>query len=126
MNKRSAYNINPPKGKSEDQLPVVDSKTVEHVPVLLEEAVTLLNVRPDRIYIDATAGAGGHLQKICSLKGTGVGILALDRIRMLWRNWAVILTSKANFQGFALFTLILLNWRQYLPMQALPLLMVAF
>jgi 16S rRNA (cytosine1402-N4)-methyltransferase len=29
--------------------------------------------------VDATAGAGGHLQRICSLKGTGEGVLALDR-----------------------------------------------
>ncbi|HEY9714884.1 MAG TPA: 16S rRNA (cytosine(1402)-N(4))-methyltransferase RsmH [Chroococcales cyanobacterium] len=35
-----------------------------HVTVLLEEAVDLLNVRPGLTYVDATAGAGGHLQEI--------------------------------------------------------------
>jgi len=50
-----------------------------HVSVLLEQAVQLLNVRAGLTYVDATAGAGGHLQKICSLEGTSTRILALDR-----------------------------------------------
>lgn len=31
-----------------------------HKPVLLEEAVTGLNIRPDGIYVDVTFGGGGH------------------------------------------------------------------
>ena len=30
-----------------------------HMPVMLEETIELLNVRPKHLYIDATAGAGG-------------------------------------------------------------------
>jgi len=50
-----------------------------HISVLLNEALDLLNVRPGLLYVDATAGAGGHLKQICSRKGTGDGVLALDR-----------------------------------------------
>jgi 16S rRNA (cytosine1402-N4)-methyltransferase len=34
--------------------------TAGHVPVLLEEAVKALVLRPDGVYLDATGGAGGH------------------------------------------------------------------
>ena len=35
-----------------------------HTPVLLEEAMHWLNVRTGHVYVDATAGAGGHLRGI--------------------------------------------------------------
>jgi len=50
-----------------------------HLPVMLEEAVALLNVRPHHLYIDATAGAGGHLKRICQKAGSGKGIIAIDQ-----------------------------------------------
>ena len=31
-----------------------------HKTVLLDEAVDMLNVKPDGIYVDATTGGGGH------------------------------------------------------------------
>ncbi len=34
--------------------------TAYHVPVLLEESLDGLNIRPERVYIDATLGGGGH------------------------------------------------------------------
>ncbi len=65
---------------SEDDKPPARSCEVGgHMPVMLEEAISLLNVKPGRIYVDVTAGAGGHLQKICQLRGSGVGVVALDR-----------------------------------------------
>lgn len=46
-----------------------------HIPVLLDRSLELLNVRPGLTYVDATAGAGGHLQAICNaLAGTGLAI----------------------------------------------------
>ncbi len=50
-----------------------------HVPVMLNEAIELLNIRENRTYVDATAGAGGHLQKICELAGSGKNIIAIDQ-----------------------------------------------
>ena len=43
-----------------------------HVPVLLQEAVDGLDVKPDGIYADLTFGGGGHSREILRrLKGTG-------------------------------------------------------
>jgi 16S rRNA (cytosine1402-N4)-methyltransferase len=49
-----------------------------HVPVLAEAAVEWLNVRPEGIYVDATAGAGGHSSLIAARLRSG-RLIALDR-----------------------------------------------
>jgi len=46
-----------------------------HTPVLLQQAILGLNIKEDGLYIDATAGEGGHLKEIAA-KNTRV--LALD------------------------------------------------
>jgi 16S rRNA (cytosine1402-N4)-methyltransferase len=45
------------------------STDVAHVPVLLEEAVDGLAVRPGGLYVDATFGAGGHSRAIAAKGG---------------------------------------------------------
>jgi len=50
-----------------------------HVPVLLEEAVAALNVRPEGTYVDATFGRGGHARRILGLLGPAGRLVALDR-----------------------------------------------
>lgn len=47
--------------------------TITHVPVMLEEAVTGLNVRPQHWYVDATFGRGGHTRAILDRGGKVVG-----------------------------------------------------
>ncbi|MBI1955729.1 MAG: 16S rRNA (cytosine(1402)-N(4))-methyltransferase RsmH, partial [Acidobacteria bacterium] len=49
-----------------------------HIPVLLGEAMEWLAIRPEGVYVDATAGAGGHAQRILESLTTG-RLLALDR-----------------------------------------------
>ena len=50
-----------------------------HKSVLLNEAIDALSVRKNGIYLDATAGGGGHSSKIVEkLDGTG-RLIALDR-----------------------------------------------
>ena len=39
-------------------------ETVYHIPALLPEALTGLNIKPDGIYVDATYGGGGHSRAI--------------------------------------------------------------
>ena len=46
-----------------------------HLPVLLEEAVAALCVRPGGTYVDGTFGAGGHSRAIAALGGR---VIALD------------------------------------------------
>ena len=49
----------------------------EHVPVLLEEAVAALDVRPKGTYVDATFGRGGHARRILDLLGASGRLVAL-------------------------------------------------
>ena len=49
-----------------------------HVPVMPVEALDLLAVRADGIYLDATAGLGGHTALIAQRLATGMAI-ANDR-----------------------------------------------
>lgn len=53
----------------------------EHIPVLLNETIDALNIRPDGIYVDGTAGGAGHSREIASrLDGESGGrLIALDR-----------------------------------------------
>lgn len=45
-----------------------------HKPVLLKEAIKLLNIRPGEKYIDATVGGGGHSEAILKAGGRLLGI----------------------------------------------------
>ena len=49
-----------------------------HLPVLLDQTLDALAVRPDGIYLDGTAGGGGHSFAIASRLTTG-RLIALDR-----------------------------------------------
>lgn len=50
-----------------------------HIPVMLEETLELLNLRPGKTYVDATAGAGGHLLRIASDTGSTSTVYGIDR-----------------------------------------------
>ena len=49
-----------------------------HYPVLLEESLEYLAIRPDGVYVDMTAGLGGHTKAIAARLTTG-WVLACDR-----------------------------------------------
>ena len=51
----------------------------EHVPVLLEEAVTALKIRPDGVYVDGTFGRGGHSARILGELNADGRLLAFDK-----------------------------------------------
>ena len=51
---------------------------MEHYPVLLEESLELLDVRPDGVYLEATAGLGNHTRAIAAKLGSG-RLYACDR-----------------------------------------------
>ncbi len=51
----------------------------EHTPVLLEEVLTALAVRPTGLYVDATYGRGGHSARILQALGPTGQLVALDR-----------------------------------------------
>ena len=49
-----------------------------HRPVLLEQTLQALHIRPDGIYLDGTAGGGGHSHAIAERLTTG-RLIALDQ-----------------------------------------------
>jgi len=49
-----------------------------HRPVLLHEAIELLDVKPDGVYLDATVGGGGHAYEIAKRLKDGL-LIGLDR-----------------------------------------------
>ncbi|MFO7160823.1 MAG: 16S rRNA (cytosine(1402)-N(4))-methyltransferase RsmH [[Clostridium] cellulosi] len=49
-----------------------------HLSVLLHESIEALNIKPDGIYVDGTAGGGGHSFEIASRLKTG-RLIAIDR-----------------------------------------------
>lgn len=76
-----------------------------HVPVMVEEALRLLQIVADGTYVDATAGAGGHAARIAALLPGG-RLIAVDRDPQ-----AVALAS-ARLQGHACATVIKANYSE--------------
>ncbi len=50
-----------------------------HRSVLLDECIEALNIRPDGIYVDGTAGGGGHSLEIVKRLNAGGRLIAIDR-----------------------------------------------
>lgn len=79
----------------------------QHKPVLFDETIESLNIRPDGIYIDGTAGGGGHSQAIADRLTTGQ-LLAIDQdpdaIRTVterFRGNPNVIIHRANFSEMA-------------------------
>ena len=51
----------------------------QHVPVLLEESLNFLNVRPGGVIVDATLGFGGHSAAIAKKLGGNGKLICFDR-----------------------------------------------
>jgi 16S rRNA (cytosine1402-N4)-methyltransferase len=54
-------------------------KSPQHVPVLLEEALEYLNVRPGGVIVDATLGLAGHSSEIAKKLGEKGKLICFDR-----------------------------------------------
>lgn len=103
-----------------------------HIPVLKEEAIRLLDAKPNENFIDATCGSGGHTLAILEKNGPNGQVLAIDRspeqaescrlktqkygarVKAIIGNFADLkdIISKANFQNIKgiLFDLGLSSW----------------
>ena len=51
----------------------------EHIPVLYNEVMEALDIRPDGIYVDGTVGGGGHSSGICGRLSQAGTLIAVDR-----------------------------------------------
>jgi len=50
-----------------------------HIPVLLDEAIDALNIKEDGIYVDGTAGGGGHSYEIAVRLGKNGRLICIDK-----------------------------------------------
>ncbi len=50
-----------------------------HISVLLEESVNSLNIKPEGVYVDCTAGGGGHSAAILAHLGKGGRMVLIDQ-----------------------------------------------
>ncbi|WP_207514459.1 16S rRNA (cytosine(1402)-N(4))-methyltransferase RsmH [Longitalea luteola] len=55
------------------------SEPVYHVPVLLQEVIDGLNIRPDGVYVDCTFGGGGHSLEILKHLNTEGRMVVFDQ-----------------------------------------------
>ncbi|MGH8184831.1 MAG: 16S rRNA (cytosine(1402)-N(4))-methyltransferase RsmH [Rhodanobacteraceae bacterium] len=69
-----------------------------HRTVLLEEAIELLAVQPDGVYIDGTFGRGGHSRAILAQLGPAGRLLAIDR------DPEAVAVARTQFGGDARFS----------------------
>ncbi len=77
----------------------------QHISVLLNEAISYLNIKPDGIYVDCTLGGGGHSFEILKRLETGhlycfdqddyAIAKASEKLDSLHKNYTII---KANFK----------------------------
>ena len=56
-----------------------DTEELAHCPVLLEEAIAGLAIKPQGIYVDATFGRGGHTKEILKFLGKTGKLMVIDR-----------------------------------------------
>ena len=68
----------------------MNHRPTEHIPVLLDEVLERLDPQPGQVFVDGTAGGGGHLLAIAERlgpKGLALGVdrdpLAIERIEAL-------------------------------------------
>lgn len=50
-----------------------------HIPVLLNEVIENLDIKPDGVYVDCTFGGGGHAKAILQKLGNGGKLVAFDQ-----------------------------------------------
>ena len=65
-----------------------------HVPVLLNDSIDGLAIKPEGIYVDVTFGGGGHSREILSRLGSGGHLYSFDQDADAERNAD---TERENF-----------------------------
>ena len=72
---------------------------MEHLPVLLQECIDELSIKPDGIYIDGTLGRGGHTREIAQRLTSG-RIIAIDRDAAAIKEASELLAEHSNLISY--------------------------
>lgn len=76
-----------------------------HQPVLLKEVIEGLNIKTDGLYIDATAGEGGHLAEIarhqCRVLGIDVDDNQIKNLKLKVKNCVLVQGNFADIEKIA-------------------------
>lgn len=88
---------------------MTDTATTYHVPVLLNESIDGLAIKPDGTYVDVTFGGGGHSREILRWLGPGGRLFSFDQDADAEKN--IVDDSRftfvhSNFRWLA-------NWMRY-------------
>jgi 16S rRNA (cytosine1402-N4)-methyltransferase len=67
------------KQQSDSNVKGTSNKTGYHIPVLLHECMTALQLKPDGVYVDCTFGGGGHSSEILKALGPNGKLIAFDQ-----------------------------------------------
>lgn len=78
----------------------------KHITVLLQESVDSLNVKPDGIYVDCTAGGGGHSAAVLERLGEKGRMILIDQ------DPDAIATLQKRFDGDSRVTIVKNNFSQ--------------
>ncbi|MFA7020843.1 MAG: 16S rRNA (cytosine(1402)-N(4))-methyltransferase RsmH, partial [Bacilli bacterium] len=71
----------------------------EHIPVLLDEAIAALNVRPSGIYVDLTLGRAGHASQILAQLNRKGKLIGFDQDAQAIENSKIALSKiGSNFE----------------------------
>lgn len=76
---------------------------LKHIPVLLNEAVNMLNVIPGRVYVDGTIGGGGFSKEILKRSAPDGFLIGIDRDEDAVKNVQIELGKEFDKKRFKLF-----------------------
>ena len=72
----------------------------KHIPVLLNETIQGLNIKPDGIYVDGTIGGAGHSEKIIEKLSSKGFLIGIDR------DEEALEAAKENLKEYKIFKLV--------------------
>ena len=79
----------------------------KHIPIMLEEVIEGLDIKPDGIYVDGTLGGGGHSYEIAKRLVSGGRLIGIDQ------DEAAIKAAGARLSGFGdRVTIVRINYAQ--------------
>lgn len=84
-----------------------------HVPVLLEESVGGLDIKPNGVYVDVTFGGGGHSREILRRLGPGGRLFSFDQDADAERNQEGMQSNGGEFTFVLSNFRYLANWLRY-------------